>query len=110
MALDPGLARAHAQLGMAHLELGQDQAALQHLDQALDLQPAMLDALNARAFIFRRKGRLEEALADVARVARLAPNVAGARYNLGALLKDLRRYDQALAEFDAAIALQPCST
>jgi tetratricopeptide (TPR) repeat protein len=67
----------------------------------------MLDALNARAFLLRQSGRLEPALADLVRVARLAPNIAGARYNLGLLLKDLRRYDQALAEFDAAVELEP---
>jgi tetratricopeptide (TPR) repeat protein len=50
---------------------------------------------------------MDEALESFARAAQLRPNLAGARYNLGALLKDLRRLDEALAELDAAIALEP---
>ena len=91
-------------------------AALQAADvtRATTLAREALDAgtvhpvlLNLRAFWFECEGRDTEAFADLQRAQKLAPDNVGIRNALGLAHARLGRYRDAVACFDAVIAMDP---
>ena len=75
IALDPGLAEAHVNLGIALLHRGgQDQAAIDSLTRALEMKPDKPEvALYTRAVAHEMLGNVREAYEDYAAAAALAP-------------------------------------
>lgn len=75
IALDPELAEAHVNLGIALLHRGgQDQAAIETLTQALQMKPARPEvALYTRAVAHEMLGNVREAYEDYSAAAALAP-------------------------------------
>ncbi|MCB9526850.1 MAG: protein kinase [Myxococcales bacterium] len=110
-------ARAHAAVARAAQYQGKWEPAQTHLEQAEHLYERAarpLDAARARcmlAFVIRsRGGSVEEALElarsgwAVLRDGDAAAAVVRAGHDLGNILRDLGRYDEAVAVFDHAIA------
>ena len=76
IALDPDLAEAHVNLGIALLHRGgQDQAAIETLTRALEMRPAKPEvALYSRAVAHEMVGNMREAFEDYSAAAAAAPD------------------------------------
>ena len=119
-------AMAHNNVGMALLQLGQGEKALEHHRMAKDLlvrawgsadDPNLASTVAALGTAHRRLGQLEEALADYRQAHTLLvrgvgsgaaskhPDVASSHNNLGLVLAQLGRFDEALVEYRAARAV-----
>jgi tetratricopeptide (TPR) repeat protein len=107
-ALRPGSAPVHAVLGAALMETGRLAEALESLDQAVTLSPSDSGAAYNRALCLMALGREPEAVEALGRAIELDPSLpAEVRHWRGEALNRLGRYAEALADFDAALALRP---
>ena len=82
-------------------------AALQVLDQVLEREPHSWEALQQRAFVLYRQGKLEAAKDVYTTLIRNFPLMAPTYYNLGVLFWEQAHLDEAFACFSEAIRLQP---
>lgn len=86
---------------------GQPQAAAALFQEVLEVDPANGPALYSLTVIALQSGDGASALALSSRGVRDNPQYAPLHYVHGAVLQGLERRDEALAAFDAALALQP---
>ncbi len=102
--LDPQHAEAHMNRGIAHLESGQVEKALQDFTQSLRLEPNALCYYNrAQAWLERREWA--RAVADLDEAIRLEPEDVEA-YNMRAImLAEQGAYQRALADIERAIEM-----
>jgi tetratricopeptide (TPR) repeat protein len=84
--------------------------ALAYLDRIVADRPDAAIALNNRAILLRRLGRLSEALASAGKALELNPVYAKAWSNQATILLQLERPADAIASADQAIALDPLLT
>ena len=91
--------------GLIQVNLGQDAAALPFYDRALALKPDFADAIEARARLLQRAGRLEEALAAYDALVPFKPS-AGLS-GKGAILHDLGRAEDAFEAYRALASASP---
>lgn len=98
----------------AALQAVHDAAQAGDLARALTLAQAALArglehplVLNLAALGHERRGELDQALALLERAVRVAPDDVGSRNALGLCLMQLERAEEALAQFDALVALDP---
>jgi tetratricopeptide (TPR) repeat protein len=105
LRLNPCLAAAHANRGVAFLELGKLDEALRDLDTALDLNSNLFDALCWRGLIWSKKGDHARALADYDRALHRQPNHPGMLGNRGMARAHLGDFDRALEDLNRAMAL-----
>ena len=110
--LRPDLFEAYYNLGVAHESLKHWPEAIAAYGKAIKLKPqdanpraSQADAQYNLAVVFRRAGRLEEAVAPAREAVALAPDRPHAHLNLGMLLSDTKRYDEAIGELMAAAQL-----
>ncbi len=98
-------AEIHHDLGVEALRAGRAQEALQEFDQALKMDEKFPEASLGRGLVMEFAfGRLGEAEKDYRRALLLRPDYPEAHNNLGQLLAKTGRAQEALAEFDLAIA------
>jgi tetratricopeptide (TPR) repeat protein len=107
VAIDPGHAPAHCNLGVALAELRQFAGALASYDRAVALNPDYAVAHSNRGNAQRELGRAEAALASLERAIAINPEFAQAYLNRGRVLQQLARWDEALADYDRALAIDP---
>lgn len=108
LALDEGLAEAHAVLGFVRLHADWDWAGAEgDLRQAVELDPRAATPHLWSAIVLEATGRSEEAVAQARRAVELEPRTAHVRAALGYRLYWARRYDEAVAELTAALDLDP---
>lgn len=110
IALDTGLAQAHANRGNALRRLGRGEEALAAMDRAIALEPGLAKAYSSRGGVLHDLGRLEEALAAFEHAIALQPDLDEAHRNRGQALRLIGRLEGALAALDRAIALNPLDT
>lgn len=91
-------------LGVARHRLRRHADALKAFDQALELAPDHLQAMQAEAAIFFETGRSQESLTICERAATLAPDDASVLANLAAALLKLERLDDALTTSEEALS------
>ena len=91
-------------LGRGYLENGKTQIALEKLNKALELDPKLAPAHTLVAVIYEQIGQLQEAELHYKRAVELDPKSGSMHNNLGAFLCHQRRYDEAQAQFDAALS------
>ena len=109
-AADPSYALARANLGIALFSLGKYDSALVALDEALKRDPGLLHAHYTRGLIFHAQGKEHEAaLAAFEAVVAADDDDPLVHYYLGRTLGKLERGDEAVAEFERAIELDPNS-
>jgi type IV pilus assembly protein PilF len=99
--------RAQARLELAALYFGrgQHQTALDEIRQALAARPDMPEAISLRALVLAAVGDSAGAEASFQRAMQLAPADASVVHNHGWFLCNERRYADADAAFDRAIAV-----
>ena len=106
LKLKPDLAEACNNLGVVLQSQGKFAQALAAYERAMKLRPGDVEAAYNRAVALQQQGRRDEAESAYRDILRHSPNRL-VYVNLGALLQDEARLDEALAAFDAALALDP---
>lgn len=108
----PDMFESHYNLGVAHESLKHWPEAIAAYGRAIKLKPqdsnpraSQADAQYNLAVVYRRAGRLEEAVAPAREAVQLAPDRPHAHLNLGMLLSDTKRFDEAVGELMAAAQL-----
>jgi tetratricopeptide (TPR) repeat protein/serine/threonine protein kinase len=108
IALDPRLARGHANLGQALAGKGQVDQAIRCFQTAIDIYPGYGDAHRYLGDALRDRGQYDQAAARYRRAIDLDPDDVNAHLSLGALLCDVKHdFDGAIACFNKAIRLDP---
>jgi protein O-GlcNAc transferase len=105
--LQPDLAQAHNNLGVALRARGHLDEAIAACREAVRLQPTYASAWSNLGSVLQRRGRFEEAVPAYLESLRWNPKHATAHYNLGCALRLLGRADEAAAAFRAALRLKP---
>jgi adenylate cyclase len=110
LALNPNLAAAHAQIGLAKLLGGHFEETDSREGEALRASPRDTDANIWVAYIGLSKlylGAYEDAVGFYRRSLELSPTYPLARFYLAVALVELDRLDEAKTEVKAALALNP---
>ncbi len=110
--LRPTMFEAYYNLGVAHETLKHWPEAIAAYNKAIKLTPqdsnpkaSQADAQYNLAVVYRRAGKLEDAVAPAREAVQLAPDRPHAHLNLGMLLSDTKRLDEAVGELMAAAQL-----
>jgi tetratricopeptide (TPR) repeat protein len=102
-------ARAHRERGLELMQLGQLQAALTSLNEAVRLEPDDYVALNGMGVILLSVNQFPKALACFDRALLLQPNDPIANHNRGLALMSLARPAAARQSFERTLQLAPGS-
>jgi type IV pilus assembly protein PilF len=97
-------ARARLELASLYLSRGQANEALGDVNNAIEAKPDMAEAYSLRGLIYGALGNMALAEQNFQRALQLAPNDADARHNYGWFLCQQKRYGEADAQFDNAVA------
>ncbi len=107
LAIKPGFAQAHYNLGIAFSALGRLDESVTSYRQAISCKPDYAAAYNNLGVALKAQGQLEAAGTHYARAIKLQPDSPDAYSNLGNVLYALEFPDAAEKNCRAAIALQP---
>lgn len=107
LAVRPGFAEAHYNLGHALLSLGRPADALASFERAIALNGRDPLSHFERGNALKELGRSAEAMQSFEAALGLVPRFADAHNNIGVVLKDEGRFEEALAHYDKAISLRP---
>ena len=113
LTLDRNLAGAHAWIGIAKVYMGRSSETEAHIHQALRISPRDTGAFRWMSFVGVAKAQLNadaEALVWTRRSLELNRNYALAHFFLAAALARLGQTDEARAEAEAGLALDPTFT
>ncbi len=94
----PNLPDAYYQRAVAHVNLGQTEAAAADFRSALDLKPDLVEASAGLAEIYRQAGDQERAIKELTRTISLKPTV-DAYYQRGTAYAELGRHEEAIADY-----------
>ncbi len=98
--------RRHLRYGLAFERSQHPLAAANHFRMAIAADPTLRDAHNALAFHYQQQGLLAKAADEFAAVTNLADDYF-AHFNLGFVLIELERYNEAEREFRRCLELDP---
>ncbi len=104
LALDPRHAKACCLLGLLEMEQQRWEQAGRAFDRALASDDSEVAAWINRATLLFRGGDPEAALRDLGEALRRREDLA-ARYNRGRILQSLRRWHEAIADYERALEL-----
>jgi tetratricopeptide (TPR) repeat protein len=107
LALEPGYAEAHYNLGNVFSAQGKLDRAVACYQRALALRPDRPDFHNELGNALRDQGKFEPAMESCERALTLKPNYAEAHYNLGNVFGDQGKLDNAVGCYERALALKP---
>ena len=96
ITLDKSRAEYYNYRGFCYSLLDKDKEALSDLDQALKMDPKLLDALYSRSYLFAKTDKLK-ALADLKRIIEIDPKESNAYGILASYYLELGKYDDAFA-------------
>jgi predicted O-linked N-acetylglucosamine transferase (SPINDLY family) len=105
--VNPGVAAAQVDLGIALQSCGRDGESLACYDRALRLAPGLLAAHFNRAVLLQALGKLREALQGYERALQLSPSLVAALFNRAVVLADLHRPREALTAYDRCLQADP---
>ena len=92
----PGLAGGYSNLALIYYKKAEFEHSMQQVNRAIELNPNQVQALNIRAQLYIRQGKIQEAKDDYLKAVELKPDYINAQYNL-ALLYDVYLQEIALA-------------
>ena len=107
LKLEPSLALARVNLGIALYNLPDADGALRELKAAADALPASPQVHYMLGLIARSQNVTVEGIAEFQRVLQIDPRDPGANINLGQLYMQQRKYPEAITSFRAALANEP---
>jgi len=107
VALRPGSARFHANLGEALRSLDKPVEALAHLRRATEIDPKLPHAWNSLALLAQSQGRYNEAETACRTALELDPRLTAAYINLGNALSGLNRPAEAAEALRTALGIEP---
>ena len=107
LAIDPGLALARLNLGIALFYGGEPDAARKELEAAKAALPDRPQPDYVLGLIARAGDRTDDAVSAFTRVRELDPSDVGAAINLGQLLVQQRRFDEAIKLLRPAVEAEP---
>src|SRR5262245_60415781 len=81
--------------------------ARRNLRVILRKQPQQFDALHLMGLVEARRGHAKDAEVLLRQAVRVNPQSAEAHANRGNVLRELERFDEAIASYDQALALRP---
>ncbi|MGH7860372.1 MAG: protein kinase domain-containing protein [Candidatus Binatia bacterium] len=113
-ALDPDLREEHAQTyaralsedGKRLFEEGSDRAGAR-FEAAAEADPGLFDPHFYLAKIHTRRSSPDQAIREYGEAIRIDPASADAQFNLGFLYFSLRRYEDALSQYQKVLELRP---
>jgi len=112
--LDPDFALAHAALGRCYVHHGQGYGGPEYcaraeaaLQQALALDPALIEARLQMVHVHLQRGDKARAHAIIAELRREAPNDPAVIFDAARLYRLDGLYDRALAEYDRLLEVNP---
>jgi len=100
------IALTQANLGSAYRDLGDDKDALESYNAAIDMNPYQANAYFGRAVLYRKQGKLAEAIRDFSKAVELQPTAEG-YVRLAQVLAQAQRREEALAAIDQALKISP---
>ena len=106
LKLEPSLALARVNLGIALYNLPDPDGALRELKAAADVLPASPQVHYMLGLIARTQNRAVEGVAEFQRTLQIDPRDPGANINLGQLYMQQRKYPEAIASFRTALATE----
>jgi predicted TPR repeat methyltransferase len=107
LAVNPGAASAHLNIGSALRDLKRPREAIDSYDRALAIRPDYPQAHNNRGVALRDVGRLGEAVESYQKAIAGNPRYVEAMGNCATALLELQRHDDALAIAERALAIRP---
>ena len=106
LTANPGYAKAHNNLALALLELGELEEAANHFQKSLELEPKA-EIYSDLGFILAQLGRPQEALESYRKALALDANCASAHVNLAVTFVQAGRFDEAEAHYRKALPGRP---
>lgn len=105
LRINPNYVQARIKLGEIYTVLGRFQEALVEFKTALAIRPkyTYADVHNNIGYIYERLGDIKQAKRYYKRAISLNPRFGKAYYNLGNVLLDQKKYDEAIAMYRKAI-------
>jgi tetratricopeptide (TPR) repeat protein len=106
--LEPRSSEAYFARGQAFSSLENNDRAIADYSEAIRLDPKLAEAYVLRVGAYRSKGDRDRASAEVREmIQRLEPRTAEEYYAHGWFFNDVKEYDRAIADLDAAIRMNP---
>jgi len=106
LAVDPKHVKAHNNMALASIDLGELELAEAHYRESLAIEPQAA-IHNDLGFVLERQGLSEEAVEQYRKALELDPESASAHYNLAAYLARSGEYAEAERHFRAALDVKP---
>ena len=107
LQLEPGLALARINLGIALFNVPDLPAAQKELQAAAALAPSAPQPHYLLGLLAKTQNRPEEAIASFQKVLKIDPNDVGANVNMGQLYAQQRKYVEAIAVLRTGLAAEP---
>lgn len=108
LAVDPKHAKAHNNMALASIDIGELEMAEAHYRESLAIEPQPA-IYNDLGFVLERQGMLDEATEQYRKSIELDPESASAHYNLAASLARSGAFAEAERHFRAALEKKPNS-
>jgi len=105
--LDPNLAEAWSNKGLALGNLGKYDEEIKCYDAAIKINPNLADAWYNKGIALGNLGKYDEEIKCYDEAIKINPNLAEAWYNKGIELGNLGKYDDAVKCYDEAIKINP---
>ena len=93
--------------GTAAINHGGYDAAMTSFNSVIEMRPDFAEDWNKRATLYYLMGDYDRSIADVERTLALEPRHFGALAGLGLINMELERHAEALAAFEATLAVHP---
>ena len=103
----PHKARPHNNLGVAHMNQGDLDKAIENFSKAVAIRPQYANAHYNLGTIYITKNRIKEAIGHLLEAVRLVPDNLDALNNLASALILDKRYKDAIAYLDKALEIDP---
>ena len=107
LQLEPGLAIARINLGIALFNMPDLPAAQKELQAAIAAAPNAPQPHYVLGLAAKSQNKADEAIAAFQKVLQLDPNDVGANVNLGQLYAQQRKYPEAIAVLRTAVSMEP---